>query len=360
MMPSELIDRAAVQATDMLANEPAARAQFLVSVGGNMILTKGTFPAIAVYQKAAEAAFQSGDFGLEAATQAYLGYLEAGANNCSAARQFMDKAEKIRTAHERTISREWRFYSLINEANTGLLCAGDLRQVRRKSLDALALAREIPDKSLDEGTPPRTMKAAALILAGQTQGCGRQEPFFDEVLAMTKGDPALAGQEAFALFSSAACSVSRGDYTRSLPALQRATDSAVQVWGKASDITKEFQSVRAYTLAESGLVQEAITEARAGVDHLQCTIPFVCRAASSFAMEALMTSGDFEQALPLARYLAASDDRTTIVGKTGLFVAFTQSNQKDAARPYRDAAEKIAASLPQGKWRSRIENALSR
>lgn len=51
LSPRELVDRAAIQADAMLAREPAARAQFLLSIGDNLIFTRGVSEAIIVFEK---------------------------------------------------------------------------------------------------------------------------------------------------------------------------------------------------------------------------------------------------------------------------------------------------------------------
>ena len=359
LTPSELVDRAASQADRMLAKEPSARAQFLLSVGGNMIFTKGVADALAVFQKGAEAARQSGDSGLQGETGAFIGYLQAVANDCPAALKSMREAENTRLHYQAQISPEWRFSSLLNEANTALLCGGDLEAARRKSREAVSLARQIPDDSLEEGTPPRIMKAVALIQAAQLQGCDRAQSYLDEVLVMARDDAAMAGQEAIALFTRGTCLVARGAFVLALPALDRALDLALRLWGETNDITREFQASRAYALAEAGEPERAAQEARTSAANLECHIPFSCDAALAFAMEALMTAGDLGHALPLARQLAGENMAMAVIGKTGLFVAYTESNQSVEARTYRSAAEMFAPRIAPGKWRSRIERALA-
>jgi len=358
MTPVELVDRAATQADKMLANEPSSRAQFLLGVGGDMIFTRGVSEALTVFKKGLEAARQGGDAGLEGESLAFIGYLQAAANDCPAALKSMHEAEAIRLRYQGKVAPEWRFSNLLNEADTALLCGGDLRAAREKSAEAVAFARRIPDDSLEEGTPPRIMKAVALVQAAQLQGCDRAQPLLDEVLAMTHNDSDMAGQEANALFSEGTCLVARGQWADALPPLERAVDVALRLWGETNDITREFHAFHAYALAEAGQSDRAIHEALASVVNLECHIPYSCDAALAFAMEALMTAGDQGHALPLARQIADANMGVSVIGKTGLFVAYTESNQSVAARPYRSAAERFATRIARGKWRSRIERAL--
>jgi len=358
--PRELVDRAAAQADTMLGREPAARAQFMVSLGANMVFTRGVPDAIRVYEKGSEAARQSGDFGLQAETDAFLGYLHAADNDCGAALKSIAEAEKLRLGHQNRMSREWRFYSLINEAKTAFLCGGDPQKTRRKSDEALALARQISDDSLEEGTPPPIMKAVALILSGQMHGCDGAKPYFDEVAALARDNPAMAGQEAELTFTQGLCLVTRGEFVQAVPLLRHSVDLGVQLWGEANDVTREYRAYLAYSLAEAGQSQPAVENARASVANLRCGIPFACQAALAYGMEALMTAGDDESALPIARQIAAANGRTAIVGKTGLFVALAESNDKVAAQPYRAAAQAFAPRLARGRWRTRIEKALAK
>lgn len=271
----------------------------------------------------------------------------------------MGEAEAIRLNHSKRMSREWRFSGLINEANTALLCGGDLQEARRKTMEALALARQIPEDSLEEITPPRIMKTVALIQAGLAEGCDGAQPFFDEALTMTHGDPTMAGQEASVLFSEGTCWMARGDSMRAFPAVDQAITLGLQLWGGTNDITQQYRAFRAYMFAAAGQSQRAIPEARASVATLECHLPYACQTALGYAIQALMTAGDNQHALPLARQIADTTSRAAIIGKTALFVAYTEANQKLAAQPYRSAAETFARRLSPGILRSKIEKTLT-
>ena len=358
MTPADLINRADKQAGTMLAKEPAVRGQFLLTLGGNLIFTRGISAAITAMRKAAEAARQSGDFGLEAEALASLGYLQSLDNDCAAALQSGRRAEAIRAGHSRGVSREWRLSIALNQVQMALICGGDSREIRRTSQDALALARQIPDDSVEEGTSPRTMKAFALTLASLTQGCTDGKHLLDEALRMTDGDEALAASEVYALTSRGGCLLRQGDTAQAVGVLDKASGLSVEVYGEDAGEAQLQRALLAYALAEKGDSQRAIQEARRSVAGLDCRIPLACLLASTYAMQALLTSGNLDDALPLARQIASSNNALALSGRTGLFVALTESHQDSAATPYRAAAEKLAPTLPRGLWRAKVERAL--
>jgi len=191
-------------------------------------------------------------------------------------------------------------------------------------------------------------------------GCDGAKPYFDEVAALAQGDSTMSGQEADMRFTQGLCLVTRGEFVQALAPLQRSRDLAFQLWGDDNDITRQYRAYLAYALAEEGQSQRAIQDARASAANLECRIPFACQAALAYAMEALMAAGDDASALPIGRQIVAANGRTAIVGKTGLFVAFVDANDKSAAQPYRASAQAFAPRLPQGHWRARIETALAK
>src|SRR5260370_11154921 len=208
---ADVFDRAAAQTDVMLANEPAGRAQMQLSLAGNLFLTRGEQASIEMIQKAVRSARESGDQGLIAETLAHRGYLQTAAGQCAAAVKSAAEAESVVSKQGDRISREWRISVAINNGLTLLGCGGDAKSGRASLLKATDLARQIPDESIEEVTPPRVLKAGSLYFASEALGCKDGRALRTEGLANLRGDPNLSYLEAGLLGSEGNCLLSSGE-----------------------------------------------------------------------------------------------------------------------------------------------------
>jgi serine/threonine-protein kinase len=357
MTAAELVDKSVPRAETMLANEPASLAEFQMTVAANYLQSHGSTSALAMAERSLANARRSGDFGIQAMALAHLGWQQSMAGQCQDALRSVTEAINLAAVHSKSLRREWKILVAISEAQVVDFCGGDSKTVRPHILEAVALARQIPDNSLQEETPPLMTKTMAIGTAAEVLGCDEGRPFRQEVLAMARGVEELRNVEALVLSYEARCLMSNHP-DQAIAMLRRSVELYTAILGPRSASTHAMQAILAYTLAQSGVHRQAIEEARAAVTNLDQSVPLVWLYTRRLAAQAFMTAGDINDALPLARELV-SDPAGAFTGQICLFVADVEQGETAAAEPYRAAAEKATAYLPAGSlWRIKIERAL--
>ena len=358
MTPADVFDRAASQAEVMLANEPAGRAQIQISLAGNLVMTRGLPASLAMAEKGLRSALESGDQGLIGEAFAHRGYLQMGAGECTAALKSAAEAESV-TRQGGRISREWRIAVAINNGLTMLACGGDAKSARASLLNAVDLARQIREDSIEEDSPPRVLKAATLYNAAEALGCKDGKALRTEGFAILRGDPNLSSVEALLLGSEATCLLRSGESRAAAGLFERAVMLNDRAFGANSDTTMTARAMLAYALAGAGDTERATVEARKALAPRACLTPALCQRTRSVALIALLVAHNPAEALPVARELASSP-AMELLGRTGLFVGLMQANQRRLAEPYRGAAQtmvKLEAAHSKG-WHQTIEAAL--
>jgi tetratricopeptide (TPR) repeat protein/predicted Ser/Thr protein kinase len=360
MTAAELVEKSAPRAETMLGNEPAALAEFQITIAGNLLFIHGPASAIAMAERAAANARRSDDVGMQALTLAFLGWEQSMAGQCQAALHNVAAAFELANSHSQKLTREWKIFVATGGSQATEFCGGDLKAVRPYILEAVKLARQIPDNSMEEDTPPLVTKTMATETAGEVLGCDEGRPFRQETLAMVRKDEELRNTEGLMLYNEARCLVKSGRLAEAIPMLRRCLELWTAVFGPHSSNAQLVHAALAYTLAQSGESRQAIQEARAAVTNLDHSSPAVALYVPQTAAQALIAAGDFKDAVPLARELV-SQPTVRLTGQMCLFVAYAEDGQCTAAKPYRAAAEKAVAGVPAGSpLRIRIEDTLRR
>ena len=82
MTAMDLVEKSVPRAESMLANEPAALAEFQMTVAGNLFFIHGPASAVAMAERAAANARRSGDWGMQAMTLSFLGWEQSLSGQC--------------------------------------------------------------------------------------------------------------------------------------------------------------------------------------------------------------------------------------------------------------------------------------
>ncbi len=360
MTAADLISQAAPKAETMLADEPAALAEFQMTIGGTLAFTNAPADAVRMAERAVANARRSGDFGIRALAGSFLGWEQAIAGQCQAALRNVADARALADTHSGSLTREFRILMATGGSQAVEICGGDLNALRPIILEAAMLARQIPEDSLEQAVPPLVTKSLAAGTAGEVLGCDEGRPFREETLAMARGREELRNMEAVTLFTEAQCLVRSGHLVEAIPMLRRTVELWAAVFGPKYVNTQAAQAGLAYTLAQTGEAEQSVQEARAALDNIDDRVPHMSLVVRLTAVKALISAGDFKGAIVPARVLV-SEPAGAATGQMCLFVAYAEENQCAAANPYRAAAEKSAAGVPVGfALRSRIEDALHR
>jgi serine/threonine-protein kinase len=356
MRASELVDRSVGRAEAMLANEPASLAEFQLTIVANYLLTHGSESAVAMAEQSLASSRRAGDVGLEAMGLAVLGWAQATDGQCQAALASATQARSLADAHSASLSREWRILSATAPAQTAYFCGGDLETFKPSVLEAVRLARQIPDDSLQEESPPSVTKTLAMGIAAELLGCDEGRALRQELLKYAQGKEELRPAESGALRDEGNCLIRSGQPAQAIAMLRRSVEVGTAVFGPHSFSTQATQASLAFALAQSGRGAEAIQEAKAAVTNLDLSARFA--DARRVTAQALLAAGDTKDAVAIAREIAKKTPQS-VTAQVCLFVAYVEEGQYAAAGPYRKSAEQAAAGAQAGSpLRIVIESAL--